>query len=267
MVERVRSGLSYANVMATVAVFLALGGGAYALSGVPDRAGVFHGCASNRTGGLRLVKSTRSCHKAVRRGKHRDPGEFAVAWNQRGPQGAPGNLLADGAITTAKLADGSVTSAKFAPRAKAPDSAALGAQGPTAYGAVLSGRMNNVGTSGLAFGAASGTSTASPGPPFDGSNVATLSPNANLVARDLSVRLTAAPGTLGGGGNNSRFINLVINGTITNFSCTVTNPATTCTTAGNSIAVPANSALAIIEDPFGSAPQADALFAFRLTPQ
>ena len=27
---RIRSGLSYANVMATIAVFLALGGGAYA---------------------------------------------------------------------------------------------------------------------------------------------------------------------------------------------------------------------------------------------
>ena len=34
--RRLRSHLSYANVMATVAVFVALGGGAYAVSSVPD---------------------------------------------------------------------------------------------------------------------------------------------------------------------------------------------------------------------------------------
>jgi hypothetical protein len=35
MLKAVRSRLTYANTMATVAVFLALGGGAYALSGIP----------------------------------------------------------------------------------------------------------------------------------------------------------------------------------------------------------------------------------------
>lgn len=93
MWDGIKSRLSYANVMATVAVFLALGGGAYALTGVPDRRGVFHGCVSNRTGVLRVVKTPSACVKPKARGKHRTPGEFAVAWNQRGVpgrRGAPG---------------------------------------------------------------------------------------------------------------------------------------------------------------------------------
>jgi hypothetical protein len=91
MLKALGSRLTYANVMATVAVFLALGGGAYALSGIPDRSGVFHGCVSNSTGVLRIVRRASSCHKAVRRGKHRSPGEFAVSWSQQGRPGIQGN--------------------------------------------------------------------------------------------------------------------------------------------------------------------------------
>jgi hypothetical protein len=90
MWEGIRSRLTYANVVATGALFVALGGGAYAVSGIPDRSGVFHGCVSNRTDLLRMVKSTSSCHKAKGRGVRRDPGEFAVRWNQRGIQGVEG---------------------------------------------------------------------------------------------------------------------------------------------------------------------------------
>src|SRR5258706_461338 len=80
--------LTYGNVVATGALFVALGGGAYALSGVPDRGGVFHGCVSNATALMRVVKSANSCQKpkTVRRNgkKVRLPGEFAVPWNQQG---------------------------------------------------------------------------------------------------------------------------------------------------------------------------------------
>ena len=42
--------LSYANVMATVAVFLALGGGAFAATkGLTTKGGAIHGCVSART--------------------------------------------------------------------------------------------------------------------------------------------------------------------------------------------------------------------------
>jgi hypothetical protein len=73
--------------MSTMAVFIAVGGGAYALKGIPDRGGVLHGCVSNKTGILRVVKSASSCHKATGRGRNRNPGEFAVSWNQQGQPG------------------------------------------------------------------------------------------------------------------------------------------------------------------------------------
>lgn len=101
------SRLSYANVMATVAVFLALGGGAYALSGIPDRSGVYHGCVAT-SGALRVVTKASSCRKAktVTRGRHRVriPGESAITWNQQGRSGVNGaNGLngANGAPATA----------------------------------------------------------------------------------------------------------------------------------------------------------------------
>jgi len=88
-----RSRLTYANVVATGALFVALGGGAYALSGVPDRTGVYHGCVAT-SGALRVVTKASSCRKTktVRRGgrRVRIPGESAIAWNQRGRPGANG---------------------------------------------------------------------------------------------------------------------------------------------------------------------------------
>ncbi len=95
MLNRVRSHLSYANVVATGALFVALGGGAYGLTGVPDRNGVYRACADDKTGALRAVANTSSCRKAktVKRGKRRIriPGESAIAWNQQGKPGAPGS--------------------------------------------------------------------------------------------------------------------------------------------------------------------------------
>jgi hypothetical protein len=86
--------LTHANVMATVAVFLALGGGAYALTGIPDRAGIYHGCADAKSGALRVVVNASSCRrsKTITRGKRhlRVRGEFAIAWNQQGRQGQQG---------------------------------------------------------------------------------------------------------------------------------------------------------------------------------
>jgi hypothetical protein len=95
MLRALGSRLTYANVMATVAVFLALGGGAYALTGVPDGSGVYHGCVAS-TGALRVVTKASSCVKAktVKRGSRRVriPGESAIAWNQQGRQGVQGAL-------------------------------------------------------------------------------------------------------------------------------------------------------------------------------
>ena len=90
ILKRIRLRLTYANVMATGAMFFALAGGTYALTGVPDQSGVFHGCVSNQTGVLRVVRSASSCRHARVRHRHRDLGEFAVAWNQQGQPGVKG---------------------------------------------------------------------------------------------------------------------------------------------------------------------------------
>ena len=74
--------------VALLALFVALGGTGYAVlsGGIPDKSGVFHGCANRSTGALRLVSSASKCRK--KKGKR--PGELAVLWSQRGPAGAPG---------------------------------------------------------------------------------------------------------------------------------------------------------------------------------
>ena len=98
MIARFRSKLTYANVTATIAVFLALGGGAYAaISGIPDSSGVFHACVNNGTGAVRVVKPGVPCKpRKTQHGRVVFAGEFATAWNQRGPTGPRGDNGANG---------------------------------------------------------------------------------------------------------------------------------------------------------------------------
>jgi hypothetical protein len=83
-----RIRLSYANVMSTIAVFMALGGGAYAaVSSIPGADGVIHGCYAKKNGSLRLIVAGKKCAK----------GEKAIAFNGQGRQGLPGTPGAAGA--------------------------------------------------------------------------------------------------------------------------------------------------------------------------
>src|SRR6202042_3121535 len=73
--------LSYANVMATVAVFLALGGGGFAATtGFQANNGTIHGCISKRTHVLTVLKTGTRCA----------PGRVALAFNAKGVTGARG---------------------------------------------------------------------------------------------------------------------------------------------------------------------------------
>lgn len=76
-----RSRLTYANVMSTIGVFLAIGGGAYAVAAIPAKDGKISGCYAKKTGQLRVVSSKRKCKRRV---------ETYISWNQRGVQGLPG---------------------------------------------------------------------------------------------------------------------------------------------------------------------------------
>jgi hypothetical protein len=79
MLRRLCSRLSYANVMATVGVFLGVGGGAYAASSLIGSDGQVHACVDKK-GRPILVKAGTKCGK----------GKSAVAWNQRGVRGIRG---------------------------------------------------------------------------------------------------------------------------------------------------------------------------------
>lgn len=84
MPPAVRARLTYANVVASLALFLALGGGAYAAAGaITARTGdpTIRACLQTRTGALRVVRTgTRRCRR----------GQRLIAWNRRGPTGATG---------------------------------------------------------------------------------------------------------------------------------------------------------------------------------
>ena len=79
--------LSYANVMATVAVFLALGGGAFAAtSGLMSKDGTIHGCVSKRSHVLTVLKPGKRCGR----------GHVALMFNAKGVPGARGPAGATG---------------------------------------------------------------------------------------------------------------------------------------------------------------------------
>jgi hypothetical protein len=83
-----RSRITYANVMSTVAVVMAFGAGSWAVAAIPDRGGVYHACVSKRTGALRLVNTERSCRRLTER---------AIRWNRTGRTGRQGDPGTPGA--------------------------------------------------------------------------------------------------------------------------------------------------------------------------
>jgi hypothetical protein len=79
--HRLRPRLTYANVVATIALFAALGGGTYAaVSSIPGPGGIIHGCYKKHRGNLRLVPATSRCSRR----------ELPIAFNQTGPAGPRG---------------------------------------------------------------------------------------------------------------------------------------------------------------------------------
>jgi hypothetical protein len=84
--DGIRRHLSYANVAATLALVLAMSGGAVAATGGFSSGGKLRACV-NGEGGLRLLKP----------GKHCTRSQQAIAWNQEGPAGARGAIGSPGA--------------------------------------------------------------------------------------------------------------------------------------------------------------------------
>jgi Collagen triple helix repeat (20 copies) len=85
--RRIVGSLSYSNVVATVALFIALGGGAFAATDrLQSPTGVVHGCVSKKTHVLRVIKTDHKCGR----------GSTALSFNSKGPVGAPGATGAAG---------------------------------------------------------------------------------------------------------------------------------------------------------------------------
>jgi hypothetical protein len=89
MRSRIRSRMTFGNVVAVAALFVALGGGAYAAVGNPfvSRQGRIQGCVSN--GVLDVVKA----------GKHCPKGTTSLPFSQTGPNGKQGSTGSPGTST------------------------------------------------------------------------------------------------------------------------------------------------------------------------
>jgi hypothetical protein len=94
MVAGLRSKLTYANVMATIAVLLALGGGSFAYAALKKN----------------TVKSKQIAPDAV---KEQEIAPGAVGTEELADAGVTTSKLADAAVTAQKIADGSVSGAKL----------------------------------------------------------------------------------------------------------------------------------------------------------
>jgi hypothetical protein len=77
--KRIAKHLSYPNVAATLAVVLALSGGAVAATGGFTSGGKLRACVSQE-GSLKLLKPGKKCKK----------GQSPISWNQVGPKGPAG---------------------------------------------------------------------------------------------------------------------------------------------------------------------------------
>ena len=81
-----RAHLTYANVMASAAVFIALGGGAYAVTLRATPSTVLYACAKKKGGALRTIKKAKRCKR----------GERKISWSVGGPSGPSGSAGAAG---------------------------------------------------------------------------------------------------------------------------------------------------------------------------
>ena len=101
-----RVRLSYANVMASIAVFIALGGGAYAAINLPA------GSVTSREIAKDAVRAKQIAKRAVRK---KELARNAVRSRKIKDGRVKSFDLAAASVTTAKLADDSVSSPKLAP--------------------------------------------------------------------------------------------------------------------------------------------------------
>jgi hypothetical protein len=223
--SKLRSGLTYANVMATIAVFLALGGGALAATSFVGSDGTIKSCVSS-SGNLKVLKPGKKCAK----------GTTKIAWNQNGPRGQAGAAcLSSDPNCKGPKGDACLASD---PTCKGPS----GAPGSPAA-STLTGRTGNLFIDKFAYpsGATPTTGFAAEG------DASTLSPAQTIVARDLFVKEDHVSENV----LNARTYSLRVNGIDSPLSCFTTadhdNPSGSlaCTDTTDAVTIAPGSTLSI----------------------
>jgi hypothetical protein len=192
----VRGRVSYANVMATVAVFIALGGGAYAALNLPAGSVTSKEIARNAVRAKqiakRAVRKKEVARNAIRSRKIKDGrvktfdlADAAITSPKLADDSVVSSKLAASSVTTPKLADDSVVSSKLAASSVTTPKLADESVTPPKLGTVDYARVEDAGTT------SSGASTelSPPGPELD------LTLGANVFATVLAqTTMTAAGG-------------------------------------------------------------------------
>jgi hypothetical protein len=223
MLSRVRSRLTYANLMSTIAVFGVLaGGGAYAAATIGARdikrnAVRAKHIKKNAVRAKHIKKNAISTAKlaigAVTSGKLADEG---VVTAKLADGAVTSGKLADAGVVTAKLADGEVTSGKLA------DGGVVTAK--LADGAVTSGKLadGGVSTGKLADGAVTGAKLAADlqtavlhveadGSLIAGTPGATVEPGTVAVSYCFELPFVPVGGSVtAGGGSHSTILTLYV---------------------------------------------------------
>jgi hypothetical protein len=271
MSSRVREHIRN-NLWGIVAVYIALGGVAWAVQVAPKNSvvskSIKNGQVKKADVGAGAVNASKVAADALT-GAQIDESTLGQVPNAAQLGGSPasaylkgsdtvGGTALTGTYASPAIANGSISTAKFDPDSHAPDSDRLGGLNPAAYGAgVMSGRISGLTGSGVGgFASPSGASSAA----ATALEVAFLSPGVPTVARDLNVMVTDAPGS-----GQLRQFTLNVDGTDTSLTCVMSDPATTCGPTVSSAAIPAGSRLAISESGTVGATPTTALFGFRLT--
>jgi hypothetical protein len=224
-----RSRLTFANVVALLALFVALGGTSVAAVTLANN-------------------SVKSKHIARGNVKRSDIGNNAVNSAK----------VAAGSLTSSDFAAGQIPAGPAGPAGAKGETGDVGPQGPAGSVAMLA-RMNAIPDTFVddtTFGSPTGTSTAS----TSEDSVSMVSPDVALTASNLVVSLTVAVEN-----NSARRFTLSLNGADTTLSCTIGSLGTSCTSAAT-VAVPARSLLSIKSNRPGivDSEGTEARIAFRL---
>jgi hypothetical protein len=204
-----------ANVVAYLALFVALGGSAYAATSFTGSDGKIRGCVGKH-GALAVVKPGKKCGK----------GTTPIAWNQSGPAGARGAAcLSSDPNCKGPKGDGCPSSD---PNCRG----AAGAPGSPAA-SMLAGRFPDV-SNADDYASPIGKSTLT-----TESAVSMPSPAQTVVGRDLLVKVD------GGGVGTPKVFTLSVNGTNSALTCSITDPASSCSDTTHAVTIPAGSSLAI----------------------